>query len=174
VIRTTGLSALLLLGLVGASHADPPAPARPPAAVQLLAITDSDPLELARVARLVGDDAVLALLDRAQPGDACLAAVRASPWLREPERALVLLAPMIESRDSDLAPAAARAAFQIARAIDVSTLDRREILPAELLPAHAALRAASDRAWVRPDLRLLAAAAVAQLEAAGVVAASSK
>jgi len=163
------LALSLSFALAQSAAADSAPPALADAAAALLAVTDSNPLELARVAHRVGDEAVLALLEPTRPADVRLLAARTSPWLDEPERALVLLAELAASRDSDLAPTATRAALQIARGLDAPTLERREIAPSELLPARAALRAAAERSWVRPDLRLLAVAAAAQLEAAGVV-----
>jgi hypothetical protein len=138
------------------------------AAGALLSVQDADPLELARVVHRYGDAAILALLAPTQPGDARLAAVRASPWLQEPERSLLPLCGLITSRDSELAPAAARAAWQITRALDALALARRELSPEELSGALAALQAASSQASVRPDLRRIAGAAAAQLAAAGV------
>lgn len=152
----------MALGLTpGAAQAEPPAGA-------LIAVRDADPLELARVAARLGDAAVLALLAPSQPVAAQLAAVRAAPWLREPERALLPIAELIAGRDSELAPAAARAALQITRALDADALARRELLPDDLAPALSALARAAVLSRVRDDLRRMAAAAAEQLRAAGV------
>jgi hypothetical protein len=140
------------------------------AAAALTAVAGADPLELARVAARLGDDAVLALLAPDQPAAVRVAAVRASPWLREPERALARIAAWVSGRDSELAPAAARAALLIARGLDADVLARREVAPAELSDALAALLHAAELAHVRQDLQRMAAAAAAQLVAAGVPA----
>ncbi len=164
-IAASVLAAAMLLAGAQAAAASP---ATPPAAAALRAVRDADPLELARVARRYGDPAILALLAPEQPAATRLAAARAAPWLHEPEQALLPLCAMIVSRDSDLAPSAARAAWQIARALDPLVLARRELLPQTLVPALSALCKAADNASLRADLRLLAAAAAAQLHAAGV------
>jgi hypothetical protein len=140
------------------------------AAAALTAVDGGDPLELARVAARLGDDAVLALLAPEQPARVRIAAVRAAPWLREPERALAQIAAWVSGRDSELAPAAARAALRIARALDADALARREVAPAALTSALAALLHAAELAHVRQDLQRMAAAAAAQLVAAGVPA----
>jgi hypothetical protein len=164
-LRTTlvALGCWCWIGLAGAQQehsAD--------AAKALLAVEDADPLELARVVRHYGDDAVLALLAADKPPAVRLVAMRAAQWLAEPELALALLAPVVATRDSDLAEAAARAALAIARGLDYDVLSRRERSPRELSAAAVELQRAARQPWVRADLRLAAAAAVAQLEAAGV------
>jgi hypothetical protein len=146
---------------------------RPPAgqaAAELTAADGVDPLELARVAARLGDDAVLALLAPEQPARVRLAAVRAAPWLHEPERALARIGALVGGRDSELAPVAARAALLIARALDGDALARREVAPAALSDALALLLQAAELAHVRQDLQRMAAAAAAQLVAAGVPA----
>jgi hypothetical protein len=116
----------------------------------------------------------LALLAGDKPPLVRLVAMRAAPWLAEPELALALLAPVVATRDSDLAEAAARAALAIARGLDYDVLCRHERSPRELSPAAAELQRASRQPWVRADLRLAAAVALAQLEAAGVAAPDAK
>jgi hypothetical protein len=143
------------------------APARD-AASQLLALRSADPLELARVVARVGDSAVLALLAADKPVATRLAAVRAAAWLRQPEQALGTLAELLAGRDSELAPAAARAALQIAQGLDADALAQREVAPAQLTQVLVALLRASELPRVRPDLRAMAAAAAEQLRAAGV------
>jgi hypothetical protein len=133
-----------------------------------------DPLEQARVTAGFGDDAVLSLLAPEQPVAVRLAAVRATPWLREPERALARLCELLAGRDSELAPAAARAALQIARSLDADTLARREVAPATLTDALAALQRAADLPQIRQDIQRMAAAAAAQLLAASVPASSAE
>lgn len=143
--------------------------AEPDAAAALLAVRDADPLELGRVAERFGDARLLALLG--DPRVAVrLVALYAAPWLREPERALPAIAPLIASRDSELAPAAARAAFEITAALSADALAAREVLPGELTAVRAELQRTAALAWVRHDLRALAAAADAQLAGAGVAA----
>ncbi len=140
----------------------------------LLALRDGDPLELARVVARVGDDAVLALLASEHGVAVRLAAVRAAPWLREPERALARIAELAGGRDSELAPAAARAALRIARVLDADALARRETAPDALSAALATLLRVAQQSHVRQDLQRMAAAAAAQLRAAGVPAPASK
>jgi hypothetical protein len=134
----------------------------------LVAVVDADPLELARVAQRFGDLAIANLLAPATETAVRLAAVRASPWLRAPERALAALAEIASGRDSELAPAAARAAQQIAQRLDAAALARRECLTVELTPALVVLRALGEREHAAPHVRAYAWAAAAQLIAAGV------
>jgi hypothetical protein len=138
------------------------------AAKALLAIVDADPLALARVAQRFGDLAIVALLEPATDTMVRLAAVRTSPWLRAPERALARLAEIASGRDSELAPAAARAAQQISQQLDAEVLARRECLASELTAALIALRALGEREHTAPHVRAYAWAAAAQLVAAGV------
>jgi hypothetical protein len=139
------------------------------AAKALLAVRDADPLELARVVLRVHDAAVLALLDDARPVPVRIAALRASRFLRQPELALAALPRWIESRDGELAEAAARAAFAIASQLDADILARRESDLGALASVAVALHAVERHApWARADLIALAHAAAAQLEAAGV------
>ncbi len=143
--------------------------AEPDAAKALLEVRDADPLQLARVAQRFGDAALLALLGD-EPVAVRLVALYAAPWLREPERALPAIAPLIASRDSELAPVAARAALDIAAALSADALAAREVTPGELTAVRAELQRAAALAWLRADLRSLAGAADAQLAAAGVAA----
>jgi hypothetical protein len=154
--------------LAPASTAQRSAAEPSPTAQALLAAHDADPLVLARIVALAGDDAVLALLAPEQEVAVRLAAVRAAPWLHEPERALAPIALWLAGRDSELAPASARAALRIARSLDSDALARREVAPATLSPALAALLRAADLAHLRVDIQRMAAAAAAQLQAAGV------
>lgn len=161
--------ALGLLGLLGLlpaqAGADASSSARPAAAV--LAACDGDPLRLARAVQALGDEAVLKLLADERVA-VKLSALWAAPALQQPEAALEPIAALITSRDSELAPAAAHAALTIARAISADTLAAHETAPAALTKARAALQAAAGLARVRADLRAMAAAAAAQLQAAGV------
>lgn len=164
-----GLYAALLLGVATARADDAPAAnPGPSAAAALIAVRDADPLELARIVARAGDDAILPLLLDPEPPAVRLAAIRAARWLAEPERALPSVIASIASRDSDLAPAAARAALAIAERLDADELARRELTPTQLAPARDALLQAARQPGVRPDLCLLALSAAAQLEADGV------
>ena len=140
----------------------------------LLAVVDADPLELARVVQRFGDAAIVSLLGAATDTAVRLAAVRASPWLRAPERAIATLAAIASGSDSELAPAAARAAQQISGQLDAAVLARRECLAIELVPALLALRALGEREHAAPHVRAYAWAAAAQLVAAGVPAPAEK
>jgi hypothetical protein len=140
----------------------------------LLAIVDADPLEIDRVVQRFGDGAVLKLLAPATPLVTRLAAVRATPWLRAPERALGALSELAAGRDPELAPAAARAALEIARQLDAAALARRECSPVELLDVLARLQAIGARDAVAPHIRAYAWAAAEQLIAAGVSPPPSK
>lgn len=152
--------------------AAPPAP-RPPdpakeAARALVAIADADPLALARVVNRFSDDVVLSLLAQAQPVEVRIAAARACPWLRVPERALARLTELAAGRDPDLAPAAAHAVLQIAQRVDAATLARHEQAPAAFAFVLKSLRALSEDARVVAHIRLWASAAAQLLAAAGV------
>lgn len=158
---------MLLLSLV--LPCAPASAAEPDAAAALLAVRDAEPLELARVVQRFGDARLLALL--ADPRVAVrLVALYAAPWLQEPERALPAIAPLIASRDSELAPAAARAALDITAALTAGALAAREVLPGDLTAVRTELQRAAGLAWVRHDLRAMAGAADAQLAGAGVAA----
>lgn len=173
--RVPSMRALACIFLLAAGSASPMlvrAQAAPNAASALVAVNDADPLELARVVHRYGDSAILALLDTAQPTAARLAAIRATPWLAQPEDALTLLVREVASRDAELAEAAARALLAIAQRLDVATLERREQSPSALGPVVASLDALAGQTWIRADLRALAASAVAQLRAAGAPAPS--
>ena len=140
----------------------------------LIAVVDADPLELARVVQRFGDGAILQLLAPATAFVTRLAAVRASPWLLAPERALGALSELAGGRDPDLAPAAARAALEIAQQLDPASLARRECAPVELRDVLARLQAIGAREAVAPHVRADAWAAAEQLIAAGVSPPASK
>ncbi|HMI94750.1 MAG TPA: hypothetical protein VK509_25425 [Polyangiales bacterium] len=140
----------------------------------LLSVLDADPLQLARVAQRFGDAAITPLLKPPTDTALRLAAVRASPWLHAPERALATLAEIAGGRDSELAPAAARAAQQISQQLDPALLARHECLPLDLTPALVALRALGEREHAAPHVRAYAWAAAAQLVAAGVPVPAAK
>jgi hypothetical protein len=173
VMRGRAVFALVLL-LLASSSARAASDRATEAAAALLEVRDADPLELWRVARRFGDATIVALLDPARPAGVRLAAARTAPYLVEPELALLPLCAMMALRDSDLAPAAARAALQVARGITLLALDHREISPRELAPALAALERVAEQPGLRADIALMARAAAAQLEGAGVPAPPSK
>ena len=134
----------------------------------LAAVIDADPLELARVVDRIGDAAVIERLDPGQPVEVRLAAIRAAPWMREPELGLDALARELSGRDSELAPSAALSAERVASAIGAAGLVEREVDPAGLAAVRARLAAAGKNGLLRPDIRLYAAQAADKLAAASV------
>jgi hypothetical protein len=140
------------------------------AAHALLAVRDADPLELARVVHHFGDSAIVALFTEATPLAVRIAAIRAAPWLAEPEDALAALLSPIGSRDGALSEAAARALFAIAAKLGAAAFDRGERDPRRFAPIIGRLQTIEADAAIRTDLRALAASAALQLEAAGVPA----
>lgn len=132
------------------------------------AIVDADPMKLARAVDRFGDNAVLARLGKDNPVEIRLAAVRASRWMQAPERALVTLARLVSSRDSELAPAASRAAWTIASELNDDVLADREVLPEVLSPVRVLFDRAADNAFLRSDIRLFASQIADSLKAAGV------
>jgi hypothetical protein len=145
------------------------APAESAGAAELVAaLADGDPLVLAAWVQHAGDAAVLARLTPATEASIRLGAVRASVFLRDPEQALLPLAKLLSERDPEVAEAAARRVRQIAQALALQGLARREILPSELAPARAQLHAAAAETRLRPDLRRLLAEADQLLGSLGV------
>lgn len=132
------------------------------------AIADADPMRLARIVDRLGDKAVMARLGKNNPIELRLAAVRASRWMQAPERALAILARLVGSRDSELAPAAARAAWHIASELNADVLAEREVEPEILSPVLDLFDRAADNAFLRKDIRLLAAQTADALKAANV------
>lgn len=134
-----------------------------PAAAQerdaLTAVSDADPVELARLVQRIGDRAVIEGLAAERPVVERLAATRAAPSMRAPERALPNLVEIARGRDSVLAPAAALAVLRIATALDADALAAREVLPGDLEAARAALEALAADDLARPDIRRAAALA---------------
>ncbi len=128
------------------------APAQPAAGSAPLA-TLGDPLELSRHVDAIGDDPVLTALEEGSFAER-LGAIRATRWLAEPERALRTLAAMAAGDDPDLAPAAARAAAQIAERLRHDDLRAREADFGLLAHAPWAQLAADESA--RADLRAIA------------------
>jgi hypothetical protein len=152
-------SIIALLALLTAAHAsaqeDP-----------FAAITDADPMELARAVDRLGDDAVLSRLS-AGPREVRLAAMRASPFMAGPELALEPLAATAAGRDPLLAPAAASAALTILRSLDLDGLRRREVDPRSLSGARGLFEALSTDRSARADLRAAAAIVVSLLDQLG-------
>jgi hypothetical protein len=83
--------------------------------------------------------------------------------MKAPESVLPRLAALIEGRDSELAPAAARAVAQIANLLDGDELQRREIAVHELAEVRERLASAGNNELLRADIRLYAAQAAAAL-----------
>jgi hypothetical protein len=132
------------------------------------AIANSDPMELAKVVDRLGDDAVLARLQKDKSVEIRIAAIRATRWMRSPESALSSLAEILGSRDSELAPVAATTALRIASAITNDALSTKEVMPSELTEPRALFVKASENPLIRPDIRLQAAQTAEALAAAGV------
>jgi len=139
------IGAALLAGLLAAS----PAPAQPDEPALALE-TLGDAIELRRQVRAMGDDAVLAAIE-ADRFERRLGALRAVRWLDEPERALAPLAALAAGDDPDLAPAAARAAGQVAEALRHDDLSAREVDLTSLDPAP--WQRLADDESARADLR---------------------
>jgi hypothetical protein len=104
-----------------------------------------------------------------------LRAIRSIPGLEVAPLALPALAPIAAGDDPILAPAAASAAWRIARALDLDALMADELDLAPLREARAAYLALANDESARPDLRQLAAFvadALAQLDAPAVLPAA--
>lgn len=172
MIRRVGPTLLLILGAAAQASAQAqttPKPSPPSIPIDVLVtVVDADPLELGRVAQRLGDKAVISRLDERAATEVRLAATRATPYLREPERALLPLASMISGRDTLLAQAAARSVITIVRALDADQLQRREVFASELAPVRAELERAAAIEHLRPDLRAIAASSAAMLTGMGV------
>jgi hypothetical protein len=152
--------ALMIAVALSAAHA-----ARPDAAMLLRAAVDADDLDLAALSDRIGDDAVLSALAPGTDVTAQLTAVRAAPFLASPESALERLAMIAQTRDPDLAPAAARRAFQIAQGLELEDISAREISPQSLRPAEELLNSLSSSQLAGADVRLYAAQAAQLLRA---------
>lgn len=160
----------ILSVLVAAPAASQSAAGAPPID-PLVAVVDAEPLELGRVARRLGDVAVIARLDAKTGTEVRLAAIRATPHLREPERALGSLSLIVSTRDAVLAQAAARSVLAIVTALDVDQLARHEMLPAELIAVRVELERVAALEHVRADLRAMVRAAAGMLAGLGVASA---
>lgn len=170
------LGCSVALAIAVEADAPEPAPAAPEAVVDpgdygLSAATD--PLERARAVAKLGDARVLSLLavKRGEHGavtDAArvLAALPSVRWLADVAPAVPPLIELMQSRDPDLAPAAARALVDAARAL-VENERIPESVSAEQISTWAAQLAPLEQTTrVRPDIRLAATEAIALLNAA--------
>lgn len=149
----------ILLGIATLASAQPVDP--------LLAVHDTDPLELARVVDRIGDAAILARLAPETPIAVRALAVAATSRMHAPEDALVPLAQIATGRDPDLAPRAAFALLTISRSLDARSLDARERTRSDFTPARTTLTALAADETARTDLRRaaqLVAAALADLD----------
>jgi hypothetical protein len=133
----------------------------------------TDPLERARAVAKLGDARVLSLLavKRGEHGavtdaERVLAALPSLRWLADVAPAVPALIELMQGRDPDLAPAAARALVEAARAL-VENERVPESVSAEQIGAWTAQLAPLEQtARVRPDIRLAATEAIALLNAA--------
>lgn len=130
-----------------------------------------EPARSATEARWRAEDAALTTMSE---GDVAvrLRAIQRAPELEVAPLALPVLAPISAGDDPILAPAAASAAWRIARALDRDALDAEELDLAPLRDARAAYLALANDESARPDLRHLAAFvadALAQLDAPAVL-----
>ena len=115
----------------------------------------ADPMELARRAQTLGDENVLRQLEERSVSRR-LEAIRMTPWLDRPERALLFLAPIAVGKDPLLAPAAVLNAYRIARRIDPQELSAWEIAGHEFIDVKQLFQRLADDPSARPDLRYLA------------------
>lgn len=124
-----------------------------------------DDLEAARWADRVGEAEVLERLASTQSALSRLRAIRAAPALRQREKVLALLAPILGGRDPDLAPAAGRAAVKVAQGLRMDDLQAREVSSAVLPPLYEQYEALASTAKLRPDLVLMAEQVLTYLNA---------
>lgn len=166
MLRLSLIYATLVMTPLLAATAPKPLCAQAKAALDpLVAIFDADPLELARVTRLLGDAEIIKRVGGGQPTEVRLAAARAARFMRQPELALLPLTTLAAERDGVLAQAATRAVLAIVRELDRDALSRREGDPQSLVPVREQLRALLDREHLRADLRADVNAALAMLTA---------
>ncbi|HEX4353829.1 MAG TPA: hypothetical protein VHZ95_12960 [Polyangiales bacterium] len=153
-----GVAAWLLANLAAAPLE------RDPVALLTRAV-DAGELDLASLVARLGDAALLDAIVDGKSSVLMLAAVRGAPYLRDPERALEPLAAIVEGRDPDLAPSAARRALAIAQALELSDGSARELSASSLRSAEQRFDAIAKRATARTDIRLYAAETAALLRA---------
>jgi hypothetical protein len=134
-----------------------------PSADPFTAVERAAPLDLANLVDRLGDNAVIERLEPAVPVEIQLVAVRAAPWMKAPESVLPRLVTLVEGRDSELAPEAARAAAQIANVLDSYEIQTREIAVDELATVRERLALAGTNELLRADIRLYAVQAAASL-----------
>jgi hypothetical protein len=125
-VRAAGsLIAAAVTGLLADSAVS--ATAKQDATPELMRALDNDELTRATIARRLGDEPLLDALSQTQDRRVRLAAVRCSPFLREPERALASLAAIASSRDPELAPAAGLRTRQIAQSLLLAERQERDL-----------------------------------------------
>lgn len=134
-----------------------------PIADPFMMLERAAPLELANLVDRLGDNAVIERLQPTTSVEIQLVALRAAPWMKSPESVLSRLADLVEGRDSELAPEAARAAAQIAKLLDSYEIQTREIAAHELAGVRERLALAGNNELLRADIRLYAAQAAASL-----------
>ena len=132
-----------------------------------------DELDLARWVSQVGDRSALGFMSAGHTSAERFVAVQAAVRLRDPERALPVLAGLVGGRDPDLAPSAAMAAVNIAQLLTADDLARREVLFEDLKPAIAAFGKLDKREDLRPDIRIFVSQVLMQLEVFAVIARKS-
>lgn len=135
------------------------------------AALDADELTRATIAQQAGDETLLAALRQREAVGLRLAAVRCSPYLGDPDRALPVLAEIASGRDPELAPGAALRLFQIAQQLVHTPAPGELALEGVKSARLQALRLADDGSAL-PRVRVLAGEAsfllgqlVAQVEA---------
>lgn len=166
LVRASLMGTTLVVAVVGCLMASGPVRGQAKTPLDpLVAVLDADPLELARLTRLLGDAELIARLGGSQPIEVRLAATRAARFMRQPELALTPLTTLAAERDGVLAQAATRALLAIVRELDRDVLSRHEVDPQSLVPVREQLRALSEREHLRADLRADVNAALAMLTA---------
>ncbi len=128
------------------------------------ALSQESPLDSAQLAQGQAVDARDAALSRGTVAER-LRAIRAAPFLPEPELGLSVLVPLAAGRDATLAPAAAVAIRRITERLDRGSLDAHEVDAAELGRTQRALGAIARDSTARADIRRLAGLAAAELGA---------
>jgi hypothetical protein len=121
----------------------------------LASALDADELVRATIARQVGDDTVLAALRQADDFALRLAAVRCSPYLGDPDRALSDLTQIARGSDPELAPVAALRLFWIAQSL-MQRSGAREIALDSVSETRRELLALADDRTALERIRLLA------------------
>jgi hypothetical protein len=148
-----------------------PATAADPGDYGLSAV--SDPLERASAVAKLGDARVLSLLEvkRGEHGavtdaERVLAALASVRWLADVAPAVPALIELMQGRDPDLAPAAARALVEVSRALVESDRVPESVSADSIGTWTAQLAPLEQNGRVRSDIRLAATEAIALLNAA--------